>query len=135
MTSPASLDAVRDYWNRRPCNIQHDTAPMGTREYFDQVEAEKTVEKRLNRIVDFGKIEEVQTGGRKRSIQDALKEFDAKQAAREQRNKKPPLAMRLVQAGLDWNRKTYLMFSAGTAANSNFAPNPSSAIRAFVISA
>jgi SAM-dependent methyltransferase len=32
---------VRDYWNRRPCNIRHSTAPVGTQEYFDQVEARK----------------------------------------------------------------------------------------------
>lgn len=42
MTSPsASLDSVRDYWNRRPCNVRHGTAPVGTKEYFDQVEARK----------------------------------------------------------------------------------------------
>ena len=32
---------VRDYWNERPCNIRHSTAPIGTKEYFDQVEARK----------------------------------------------------------------------------------------------
>jgi len=32
---------VREYWNRRPCNIRHSTAPIGTKEYFDQVEARK----------------------------------------------------------------------------------------------
>jgi SAM-dependent methyltransferase len=41
MSAHASLDAVRDYWNRRPCNVRHGTAPVGTREYFDQVEARK----------------------------------------------------------------------------------------------
>jgi len=42
MTSPSpSLETVRDYWNRRPCNIRHGTAPIGTKEYFDQVEARK----------------------------------------------------------------------------------------------
>jgi SAM-dependent methyltransferase len=32
---------VRDYWNRRPCNIRHSTSPVGTRQYFDEVEARK----------------------------------------------------------------------------------------------
>lgn len=41
LTSAASIDEVRDYWNRRPCNIRHGTAPVGSREYFDQVEARK----------------------------------------------------------------------------------------------
>jgi SAM-dependent methyltransferase len=36
-----SVDTVRDFWNRRPCNIRHGTAPIGSREYFDQVEARK----------------------------------------------------------------------------------------------
>ena len=34
-------DRVREYWNRRPCNLRHSQAPVGTREYFDQVEARK----------------------------------------------------------------------------------------------
>lgn len=41
MSTPASLENVRDYWNRRPCNLRHGTAEVGTREYFDQVEARK----------------------------------------------------------------------------------------------
>ena len=36
-----SLVAVKEYWNRRPCNIRHSTQPVGTREYFDEVEARK----------------------------------------------------------------------------------------------
>lgn len=36
-----SVDRVRDYWNSRPCNIRHSTKPVGTREYFDEVEARK----------------------------------------------------------------------------------------------
>jgi SAM-dependent methyltransferase len=36
-----SIDRVRDYWNSRPCNLRHSPAPVGTREYFDQVEARK----------------------------------------------------------------------------------------------
>jgi len=35
------ISRVRDYWNSRPCNIRHSTAPIGTKEYFDQVEARK----------------------------------------------------------------------------------------------
>ena len=35
------IQSVRDYWNRRPCNIRHSTAEIGTKEYFDQVEARK----------------------------------------------------------------------------------------------
>ena len=36
-----SIDRVREYWNSRPCNLRHSPEPVGTREYFDQVEARK----------------------------------------------------------------------------------------------
>ena len=32
---------VREYWDRRPCNIRHSPKPVGTREYFDEVEDRK----------------------------------------------------------------------------------------------
>src|SRR5256886_14509180 len=35
------IDQVKDYWDRRPCNIRHSTQPVGTRQYFDEVEARK----------------------------------------------------------------------------------------------
>src|ERR1700687_3921893 len=36
-----AIPEVREYWDRRPCNIRHSAKPVGTREYFDQVEARK----------------------------------------------------------------------------------------------
>jgi ubiquinone/menaquinone biosynthesis C-methylase UbiE len=36
-----AIPEVREYWDRRPCNIRHSTKPVGTREYFDEVEARK----------------------------------------------------------------------------------------------
>ncbi|MBI5055290.1 MAG: methyltransferase domain-containing protein [Nitrospirae bacterium] len=36
-----SLETVREYWNRRPCNIRHSERPVGTKEYFDEVEKRK----------------------------------------------------------------------------------------------
>ncbi len=35
------IEVVKEYWDSRPCNIRHSPAPVGTREYFDQVEARK----------------------------------------------------------------------------------------------
>jgi 2-polyprenyl-3-methyl-5-hydroxy-6-metoxy-1,4-benzoquinol methylase len=32
---------VRAYWNSRPCNLRHSRRPVGSREYFDEVEARK----------------------------------------------------------------------------------------------
>ncbi|MEO6393753.1 MAG: class I SAM-dependent methyltransferase [Pyrinomonadaceae bacterium] len=50
------IDEVRDYWNRRPCNLRHSTAEVGTREYFDQVEARKYfVEPHIPAFADFEK--------------------------------------------------------------------------------
>jgi hypothetical protein len=46
-TSAADLDVVRDYWNRRPCNIRHSQAESGSKEYFDQVEARSMVEPQI----------------------------------------------------------------------------------------
>lgn len=35
------VEDVRAYWNRRPCNIRHSPKPVGSKEYFDEVEARK----------------------------------------------------------------------------------------------
>jgi len=37
----AVLGEVRAFWDRRPCNIRHSPKLVGTREYFDEVEARK----------------------------------------------------------------------------------------------
>jgi ubiquinone/menaquinone biosynthesis C-methylase UbiE len=56
MSTTASLENVRDYWNRRPCNLRHGTAEVGTREFFDQVEARKyMVEPHIPAFSEFGK--------------------------------------------------------------------------------
>lgn len=36
-----SVEQVREYWNSRPCNIRHSPQPVGSKEYFDEVEARK----------------------------------------------------------------------------------------------
>jgi ubiquinone/menaquinone biosynthesis C-methylase UbiE len=52
--SASVIDQVRAYWNRRPCNIRHSTKPVGTREYFDEVEARKYfVEPHIPKFADF----------------------------------------------------------------------------------
>jgi 2-polyprenyl-3-methyl-5-hydroxy-6-metoxy-1,4-benzoquinol methylase len=35
------IEQVQDYWNERPCNIRHSSSPVGSRQYFDEVEARK----------------------------------------------------------------------------------------------
>ncbi|OGF50355.1 MAG: methyltransferase type 12 [Candidatus Firestonebacteria bacterium RIFOXYA2_FULL_40_8] len=39
--SLSELEPVKTYWNTRPCNIRHSTKEVGTKEYFDEVEARK----------------------------------------------------------------------------------------------
>ncbi len=49
-----SVDEVREYWNRRPCNIRHSAQPVGTKEYFDEVEHRKYfVEPHIPEFADF----------------------------------------------------------------------------------
>jgi 2-polyprenyl-3-methyl-5-hydroxy-6-metoxy-1,4-benzoquinol methylase len=36
-----SVQDVKQYWDRRPCNIRHSARDVGTREYFDEVEQRK----------------------------------------------------------------------------------------------
>lgn len=36
-----SIEDVERYWNARPCNIRHSSKPVGSAEYFDEVEARK----------------------------------------------------------------------------------------------
>lgn len=35
------IEDVQAFWDRRPCNICHSPRPVGTKEYFDEVEARK----------------------------------------------------------------------------------------------
>lgn len=45
---------VNEYWNARPCNIRHSPKPVGSREYFDEVEARKYfVESHIPRFAEF----------------------------------------------------------------------------------
>src|ERR1700739_4710554 len=39
--SNVEISRVQEYWNARPCNIRHSTAPIGSQQYFDEVEARK----------------------------------------------------------------------------------------------
>jgi 2-polyprenyl-3-methyl-5-hydroxy-6-metoxy-1,4-benzoquinol methylase len=48
------ITEVHQYWNSRPCNIRHSPKPVGSREYFDEVEARKYfVESHIPRFADF----------------------------------------------------------------------------------
>ena len=61
MTTTATFEnkpitEVRDYWNRRPCNIRHSPKPVGSKEYFDEVEQRKYfVEPHIPGFAQFSK--------------------------------------------------------------------------------
>jgi 2-polyprenyl-3-methyl-5-hydroxy-6-metoxy-1,4-benzoquinol methylase len=45
---------VKEYWDRRPCNIRHSPRQVGSKEYFDEVEARKYfVEPHIPRFAQF----------------------------------------------------------------------------------
>lgn len=49
-----TVDQVQRYWDQRPCNIRHSPKPVGSREYFDEVEARKyLVEPHIPRFAEF----------------------------------------------------------------------------------
>jgi 2-polyprenyl-3-methyl-5-hydroxy-6-metoxy-1,4-benzoquinol methylase len=53
--SDIELENVQNYWNARPCNIRHSPSPVGTRQYFDEVEARKyLVEPHIPLFAGFG---------------------------------------------------------------------------------
>ncbi len=53
MTTP-DIESVKDYWNARPCNIRHSQSPIGTLEYFEEVEKKKFyVEPHIITFSDF----------------------------------------------------------------------------------
>lgn len=37
----ANISDVKNFWNSRPCNVLHSTKPVGSKEYFDEVEKKK----------------------------------------------------------------------------------------------
>ncbi len=41
MQALATIETVAEYWNRRPCNIRHSRAQVGSRQYFSEVEERK----------------------------------------------------------------------------------------------
>ena len=52
----ATVEDVKRFWNGRPCNIRHSPKPVGTREYFDEVEARKYfVEPHIQQFAQFNR--------------------------------------------------------------------------------
>ncbi len=51
------IEKVRSFWDNRPCNLKHSVQPIGTKEYFDEIEARKYfVEPHLVDFADFSSV-------------------------------------------------------------------------------
>lgn len=51
-----SVEKVREFWDRRPCNIRHSKSKIGTKKYFDEVEKRKYfVEPHIPKFAQFNK--------------------------------------------------------------------------------
>lgn len=49
-----NIEKIRDFWDRYPCNIRHSPKAVGTKEYFDEVQARKYfVEPHIPRFAEF----------------------------------------------------------------------------------
>jgi 2-polyprenyl-3-methyl-5-hydroxy-6-metoxy-1,4-benzoquinol methylase len=52
----STLNTIRNYWNKQPCNIKHSNKEFGSKEYFDEVEKKKYfVEPHIPLFADFGR--------------------------------------------------------------------------------
>jgi len=52
--SASDIESVRRFWDNRPCNVKHSPSPVGTKTYFDEVEARKyLVEPHIPAFADF----------------------------------------------------------------------------------
>jgi tight adherence protein B len=88
---------------------------------YRRIETENAAGRRLDQIQGRGgsAAASASPGGRviidpakrRKSVQDTLKELDEKQKARTKHSKSPPMSLRLQQAGLNWSRRTFLIFS------------------------
>jgi 2-polyprenyl-3-methyl-5-hydroxy-6-metoxy-1,4-benzoquinol methylase len=51
-----SISDVQRYWDERPCNVRHSPKAIGSKEYFDEVEARKyLVEPHIPSFAEFGR--------------------------------------------------------------------------------
>ena len=49
-----TIDDVKNYWNKQPCNVKHSKKEIGTKEYFDEVERKRyTAEPHIPIFADF----------------------------------------------------------------------------------
>ncbi len=56
MTSDIDINIVKEYWDKRPCNIRHSSKSIGTKEYFEEVSKKKfRVEPHILSFTEFNR--------------------------------------------------------------------------------
>jgi 2-polyprenyl-3-methyl-5-hydroxy-6-metoxy-1,4-benzoquinol methylase len=51
-----SIEKIKEYWNNKPCNINHSSSVFGSQQYFDEIEKKKYfVEPHIKEFADFDK--------------------------------------------------------------------------------
>ncbi len=51
-----NIQRVKEYWDRQPCNIRHSPKPIGTLEYFNEVEARRDfIEPHIRQFAQFSR--------------------------------------------------------------------------------
>ena len=87
---------------------------------FNTISEEKTTERRLDTIkkaetdrtvVTASRDRAAEAAKRRKSVQDSLKELDAKQASTDKNIKKPPLRIQLRQAGMQVSVERFYLYS------------------------
>ena len=86
---------------------------------YRRIETENIAGQRLDQVQRRAAAAAPETSGRvivdpakrRKSVQETLKEVEERQKAKAKRSKSPPITLRLEQAGLNWSRRTFLLFS------------------------
>jgi len=87
--------------------------------FFNRVRGRSSADKRREAIAersgDGAKVVAAADSAarRRRSVQESLKEMEAKEKAKASQRKSPPLSLRIQQAGLTWTKSTFWLFGAG----------------------
>src|SRR5690606_23134955 len=88
---------------------------------FNTITEEKTTERRLDTIkraetdrsiVKASRDRAAEAAKRRKTVQDSLKELDARQLANDKNIRKPPLRIQLKQAGMSVSLESFYIYSA-----------------------
>ncbi|MDQ6435764.1 type II secretion system F family protein [Mesorhizobium sp. LHD-90] len=87
---------------------------------FNRIAEEKTIDRRLDTVkkadtdrsvVKASRDRQAEAAKRRKSLQDSLKDLDAKQKAQDHNVKKPPMRIQLKQAGLNVSLERFYLYS------------------------